>query len=96
MFAIAATFEIKADDMERFLPLMLENARTSMADERGCQQFDVCTDPGAPGIVFLYEIYDDRAAFEAHLDSPHYASFDQASAPMVLSKHVDCYEKVQR
>jgi autoinducer 2-degrading protein len=38
--------------------------------------------------VFLYEVYDDRAAFDAHLSAPHFKSFDAATAGMIRSKKV--------
>ena len=36
----------------------------------------------------LYEIYDDAAAFDAHLATPHFAIFNEATAPLVASKTV--------
>ncbi|EEI25598.1 hypothetical protein HMPREF0519_0261, partial [Lentilactobacillus hilgardii DSM 20176 = ATCC 8290] len=30
--------------LERFMPLLLENARRSLAKEAGCLRFDVCRD----------------------------------------------------
>ena len=38
--------------------------------------------------MFLYEVYDDRAAFEAHLSMPHFKAFDAATADMIRSKTV--------
>ena len=38
--------------------------------------------------MFLYEVYDDRAAFDAHLSTPHFKSFDAATAGMIRSKKV--------
>jgi quinol monooxygenase YgiN len=38
--------------------------------------------------VFLYEIYDDRAAFDAHLAAAHFKRFDAAVGSMVASKAV--------
>ena len=32
----------------------------------------------APESFVLYEVYDDRSAFEAHLRTPHYAIFAEA------------------
>jgi (4S)-4-hydroxy-5-phosphonooxypentane-2,3-dione isomerase len=34
------------------------------------------------------EVYDDRAAFDAHLAAAHFKRFDAAVAPMVASKAV--------
>jgi quinol monooxygenase YgiN len=42
----------------------------------------------------LYEIYDDRAAFEAHLKTAHFASFNRASEPLVADKTVVEYALV--
>jgi len=38
--------------------------------------------------VFLYEIYDDEAAFKAHLQMPHYKSFAAATAAMVQDRKI--------
>jgi len=39
-------------------------------------------------IVDFYEIYDDRAAFQAHMGTGHFARFNEASAAMVADKKV--------
>lgn len=95
MYAVTVTFRTKPGRMAEFLPLMIENARTSRTAEPGCQQFDICqgTDPET---VFLYEIYDDRAAFDAHLESAHFKSFDAAVAGMIADKTVELYDEVIR
>jgi hypothetical protein len=50
--------------------------------------------PAEPDRILLYEIYDDRAAFEAHKNSPHYAAFDAQSAPLVAAKSAMEYDLV--
>ena len=75
-------------DMPAFRALIDANARQSCALEPGCRRFDVLVPKGQDLAVFLYEIYDSRAAFEAHLQAAHYYQFDKASAEMVLSKVV--------
>ena len=86
MYVIIVDFEIDPEQIDAFLPLMRENASTSARDEPECRQFDVCHNPDHPGHVFLYEVYDDRAAFDAHLSTPHFKSFDAAKAGMIQSK----------
>lgn len=93
MYAVTVLFKIKPGQMQAFLPLMTENARTSRAVEAGCQQFDICRDGDE---VFLYELYDDRAAFDAHLASVHFTEFDAAVSDMVAEKHVRLFEEVIR
>ena len=88
MFVVCVEFEIMPRHLDDFLVAMRKNAEQPHALEAGCQQFDVCADPDAPHHIFLYEIYDDRAAFDAHLASPHFRHFDQATRDMVASKTV--------
>lgn len=94
MYVIAVDFTIHAQDLAAFMPLMLENAQVSRETEPGCRRFDVCRDPARPEYVFLYELYDDRAAFDAHLAAGHFKAFDAAVKTMVASKAVHAYELV--
>ena len=93
MYAVTVEFDIHADKLDAFLPLMLENARTSREAEPGCLQFDVCRE-GA--FIFLYELYEDRAAFDAHLASAHFKSFDAAVGGMIASKRIKLFDEVLR
>jgi quinol monooxygenase YgiN len=85
-YVIIVEFKVKPGEIDRFMPLMLENAGRSLADEPGCRRFDVLT--GEDGRVILYEIYDDEAAFDAHCRSAHYARFNSESEPLVTGKSV--------
>lgn len=95
MYAVTVTFTIAPGRMRNFLPLIQANARTSLEDEPGCQRFDVCTDPDLADQVFLYELYDDRAAFDAHLQSAHFRGFDAEVAGMIADKAVRCFAEVR-
>lgn len=90
-YIVTVEFEISAPHLASFMAHMLANARESVRVEPGCRQFDVCRDPGAPNRIFLYEAYDDRAAFDAHLASPHFKAFDSQVAGWILSKRVATY-----
>lgn len=93
-YVITVDFRLKPGAMDDFRKLMDANAIASFAEEPGCQRFDVLIPKDQWDRVFLYEIYDDRAAFEAHLRSPHFQSFNSASAPLVQSKQVAEYDLV--
>jgi quinol monooxygenase YgiN len=95
MYAVVVTFQIRDGSFDAFLPTMTKNAQTSLSAEPGCHRFDVCTDPERPNEVFLYELYTDRAAFEAHLQSPHFKAFDAQVADMITHKDVRLYAQVR-
>lgn len=94
MFAVTVLFQIKRGQMDAFLPAMRTNAATSLEREPGCHQFDVCTDASAPDDVFLYELYADADAFQAHLESAHFKDFDAAVSQMIVSKEVRTFSEV--
>lgn len=96
MFAVVVTLQINPADWTEFMPLMTRNAAASLTEETGCHQFDIATDPARPNEVFLYEIYTDAAAFDAHLATTHFTAFDAAVANMVVEKSVKTYAKVMQ
>lgn len=86
-FCVCVTFTVGLETMPAFTERVSKQARDSLK-EPGCQVFDVWSDPGRPGVVFLYEIYDSEAAFADHLKSDHFIAFDAATREMVDEKTV--------
>jgi quinol monooxygenase YgiN len=76
VFVVTVRFLIKAGHEESFLRRVGRQAQESLDREPGCRQFDVCVRDGAAGRVFLYEVYTDSAAFDAHLRAAHFLAFD--------------------
>ena len=69
---------VKPSFVAQFCDLIAVNAKVSFEREAGCKRFDVLIDPEEPRRFVLYEIYEDEAAFDAHLASSHYLSFADA------------------
>ena len=86
-FAVIVAFDLLAGRRGAFLALALENAAASVGLEAGCLRFDVLEPEGSESIM-LYEIYTDPAAFDAHLRSAHFQSFDDATRHLVARKTV--------
>ena len=72
MYVLIVKIQVKPEHLAAFIPAMNENAHHSLHDEPGCVRFDVVQDNADPSHLLLYEIYHDRAAFEAHLKTPHF------------------------
>ncbi len=96
MFVVTVLFRLVPGVCDRFLPLIAANAARSLADEPGCRQFDICTDPSRPDQVFLYEVYDSQEAFADHLTRPHFHAFEAAAQGMVAEKTVATYAQVRQ
>ncbi|MBI4553932.1 MAG: antibiotic biosynthesis monooxygenase [Candidatus Latescibacteria bacterium] len=72
MYIIMASIQIKQGYKEPFIAAMLDDARGSVRHEPGCLRFDVIQDGADPQRIWLYEVYTDEAAFQAHLQTPHF------------------------
>ena len=94
MLALIVEFRIHPPHINTFAAAIVENARASREEEPGCRQFDVCRDPNDPSVFFLYELYDDEAAIEAHIQSPHFLQMNAATADWVSSKTVWRRERI--
>jgi quinol monooxygenase YgiN len=87
-YAIIVDFLLVPGKRAEFRRLVDSNARLSSTEEAGCRHFDVLESAAEDDRVLLYEVYDDEAAFDAHLGSTHFQEFDRVSAPLVSNKSV--------
>ena len=87
-YVILVDFLLKPGSKAEFRRAIDTNARASCRSERGCSRFDVVEPRDDDDRILLYEIYDDRAAFEEHLKTAHLAAFEAASNHLVTKKTV--------
>jgi quinol monooxygenase YgiN len=87
-YAIIVDFRLKPGKREAFRRLIDSNAQASADIEEGCRRFDVLEPLGEADRILLYEIYTDRAAFNAHVESDHFLRFDRESSDLVAAKSV--------
>ncbi|MDN5517484.1 MAG: antibiotic biosynthesis monooxygenase [Pseudomonas sp.] len=79
MYVLLLRTQLKPGSFEAFMDAMQVNAAASVRDEPGCLTFDVMRDRSDVDLVWLYEVYVDEAAFEAHTQTAHFL----ASRPLV-------------
>ena len=89
MFVITVDFEIKSEFVNEFRNRVLQQAKDSLNNEKKCFTFDVSFDEKNTNKVFLYEIYQDKDAFDYHLKSDHYLNFDKDVKNWVTKKTVN-------
>ena len=92
-FVVTVAFRVKPEHRAAFREAILANAAASVAGEPGCSAFDVC-EKADGSEIFLYEIYDDEAAFKAHLATGHFKRFDALVASWVAEKRVLTYNRL--
>ena len=95
MYVVTVEFMVEPQQAAAFLREVVANARVSRDTEPGCRQFDVCAMHDDPTTIFLYEVYTDRAAFDAHLATSHFRSFDAAVGSWVARRTVRIFERIE-
>ena len=95
MYVVIVEFTVLAQHFEAFVERVGRQAEDSLELEPDCHVFDVCLSPDRKDLVLLYEIYTDRAAFDAHLASNHFHDFNAATLDWVSDKQVSTYERIE-
>ena len=72
MYSIFVTINIKPENVGEFKQASLGDAQGSVRDEPGCFRFDINQDVQTSSRFYLYEVYRDEEAFQAHLHAPHF------------------------
>lgn len=85
-YVVTVDFGTAPENFERFKQIMNENAKASVTNEPGCREFNVFEDPKAPNHLFLFEVYEDDAAFQQHVNSAHFKHFKDVSDPIITSR----------
>lgn len=86
LFVLIAELQVTPESVEKFIPLILSNANTSVHSERGCMQFDVTQQTDDPTKFALYEVYADPTAFELHGKMPHVQDFAAKAKDMIVAR----------
>jgi quinol monooxygenase YgiN len=85
-FVLTVGLVVKSDQVDRFMSMLLENAKAARETEPGCRQFDVLVDPKDRTRVMLYEVYEDEPAFQAHQQTPHFKRYIAEAIPLLQSR----------
>lgn len=73
---------VKPEFVEAFKAATIENASASL-NEPGVARFDVIQQQDDPSKFILVEVYRSPEAAAAHKETPHYAKWRDAVAPMM-------------
>lgn len=72
MYAVFVTINVKPEHLDPFTDASFGDAQGSVRDEPGCFRFDILRDESVATRFYLYEVYRDVEAFEAHMETPHF------------------------
>jgi quinol monooxygenase YgiN len=88
-FALVVRFTVRPGAEAQFDVLVADTAAGIRASEPGTLIYACHHVDGQPQERIFYELYRDRAAFDAHEQSPHTRRFLAEREPLLESKAVD-------
>ena len=86
-YVITADFEIVAADFDKYVALAKENAAASIKDS-GCREFNIAISSKNPNHVYIFEIWENAAALEAHRATDHLEAYVTATKDMVAKRNI--------
>ncbi|WP_449431137.1 putative quinol monooxygenase [Pseudomonas putida] len=86
MYSLFIKTRVKPGSAEDFLAAIMANAAASVATEPGCLVFDVSRDRIDPDVIYLYEIYRDDEAYEAHTQTAHFRDSRPLVEPLIVDQ----------
>ena len=77
MISLVIIVEAAEGKADLFAEYIAEEARDVIANEPGCRSFMVSRSVENPKTFTLAEVYDDKAALDAHRLTPHFLLFQE-------------------
>jgi quinol monooxygenase YgiN len=100
VFAQSGPFYINAVDIDvvpgqidAYLAALKENGAAAV-HEPGCHEFNITVSPKDPNHVFIFEVYDNAAAFEAHRATDHFKKYAATTKDMVAKRDARAFTSV--
>jgi quinol monooxygenase YgiN len=80
-----AELEIDAGQVEAYTNALKEEVETSIRVEPGVLTLYAVSVKGQPNQIRIFETYKDEAAYESHLQTPHFRKYKAETQGMVKS-----------
>jgi quinol monooxygenase YgiN len=93
-FLVIAHSQAKAGHEDEFARL-IEGIAEPSRKERGSVRYELLRDEADPSRFAVIEEWQDQAAFDAHVASPHIAEFVQASAAITADSNFATYSDIR-
>jgi autoinducer 2-degrading protein len=88
LYINAVNIDVVPGQIENYLAAIKEVGATAIKTEPGCSEFDITVSQKDPNRLFIFEVYDNTAAFDAHLKSDHYKKYAAAVKDIVAKREV--------
>ena len=89
----AVDIDVVPGQADAYLAALKENGAAAV-HEPGCHEFNITVSPKDPHHVFIFEVYDNAAAFEAHRATDHFKKYAATTKDMVAKRDARAFTSV--
>ena len=93
LLVVVVEYDIVHGQTDAYLAAVKENAAASV-QEPGCREFNIMVSQQDPNHVFIFEVYDNAAALEAHRATDHFKKYAAATKDMVTNRNARTFTSV--
>ena len=83
----AIDIDVVPGQIDNYLAALKKNGAASVK-EPGCREFNITVSQKDPNHGFVFEVYEDAAAAQAHRDTEHFKKYAAATKDMVAKREV--------
>ncbi len=84
--ALVVELKIQPGQRDAFLARARVHRDNVLTKEPGCQRFDLLVPQESDDTVFLYEVYADQGALDAHFETPYMKQYLEDTGPMIANR----------
>lgn len=88
MLVLVVSVKVKPGRADDYIAAVRADGEGTHANEEGNFQFSCVRDQADPDRFFLFEVYRDEAALEAHRGMPHFLKYREATADIYAEETV--------
>ena len=86
LYINAVDIDVVPGQIDNFLAALKENGAAAVKQEPGCHEFNITVSQKDPNHVFIFEVYDNAAALDAHRQTDHFKKAAAVTKEMVAKR----------
>ena len=86
LYINAVDIDVAPGQIENYLAALKANGAAAVKTEPGCREFNITVSQSDPNHVFIFEVYDNAAALDAHRQTDHFKKYAATTKDMVAKR----------
>ena len=86
LYINAVDIDVVPGQIDNYLAALKENGAAAVKQESGCREFNITVSQKDPNHVFIFEVYDNAAALDAHRQTDHFKKYAAVTKDMVAKR----------